>query len=154
VGSASVMQILIRVLTLVIQDDNVRAFATDAHKFGSVMSQSAPSHLLVSSHICRNTYHSFHESCVEHLRLIDYIPNIQYFTEIHVVSSELRLKTFSNTKLSNFSKRQFGKPFCRKRNDHQQPRAYVAVCPIRNRHFGQISYALGSDLALPQTSHA
>jgi len=104
------MQILIRVLTLVIQDDNVRAFATDAHKFGSVMSQSAPSHLLVSSHICRNTYHSFHESCVEHLRLIDYIPNIQYFTEIHVVSSELRLKTFSNTKLSNFSKRQFGKP--------------------------------------------
>jgi hypothetical protein len=146
VGSASVMQILIRVLTLVIQDDNVRAFATDAHKFGSVMSQSAPSHLLVSSHICRNTYHSFHESCVEHLRLIDYIPNIQYFTEIHVVSSELRLKTFSNTKLSNFSKRQFGKP--------STARAYAAVCPIRNRHFGQISYALGSDLALPQTSHA
>ena len=41
----------------------------------------------------------------EHLRLINYILNIQYFTEIHVVLSELRPKTFSNTKLLEFLKK-------------------------------------------------
>ena len=41
----------------------------------------------------------FLRSCTEHLRLIDYILNIQYFAKIHVVLSELRPKTLSNTKL-------------------------------------------------------
>jgi len=52
-------------------------------------------------------------SCAEHLRLIDYIPNIQYFTEIHVVLSKLQLKTFSN---ANCWVSQKGNPFANSNN--------------------------------------